>query len=247
MITKLTLPKAMNKLAEDQQKELIRQFGERKITAKEFAKQHKIPVYKLYSLASKYGVPMRGAIPANGRTREQKLAILKQWEDSGQSAPEFSETCGVTVPTLYGWRSLLGRQARKASVAKPAEASNNQSGALVSYQPHVADRTEPLTDAAKLAYIQDFTNSGLGVKEFCQKVNIPTVNLLRWRKKLTPELVGRARGRGPVVTRVVASSVPEQAPVPEHEPFLCPRCHCDIAAELERTALKLRAMQAIKF
>lgn len=53
-------------------------------------------------------------VSSNGRryfTSEQKSYIIKEWEDSGLSAPEFCRRYGLVVNVLYYWRKNANRGA----------------------------------------------------------------------------------------------------------------------------------------
>lgn len=48
-----------------------------------------------------------GRISSNGRryfTSDQKSLIIKEWDSSGLSAPEFCRRYGLIVTVLYNWR-----------------------------------------------------------------------------------------------------------------------------------------------
>jgi len=55
-----------------------------------------------------------GHISSNGRryfSSEQKSYIIKEWETSGLSAPEFCRRYGLVVNVLYNWRKNAERGA----------------------------------------------------------------------------------------------------------------------------------------
>jgi transposase-like protein len=63
------------------------------------------------------------------RGREERRRLVGEWEVSGESAGRFARRAGVSEATLYRWRGLLSRSARRpgrAALAKIVEVRATQ-------------------------------------------------------------------------------------------------------------------------
>ena len=108
-------------------------------------------------------------------TRAQRMALLREFENSGLSGPDFARTAGINYQTLATWRQQQNRQQR-ASGAVP-----ERSLEVVSFVEAVA--TPPVKDAMAGAALNLWLPQGARL-EISHRSQIPlAVELLNALRK----------------------------------------------------------------
>jgi transposase InsO family protein len=116
-------------------------------------------------------------------TREERSALLAQFEQSGQSVYDFAVEHGVHSSTLFAWRSRAAKKARRAGrrPARPHFSAEERRGAL-----------------------EAWAKSGLTAVAFAQLWGVSAESLRGWRARyelggpqaLEPRKLGRPHGAG---------------------------------------------------